>query len=1007
MPARPSLCSWITMNSSTEQIPGFRLIPVFVILFILIFSISLSAGTITPRLEERIAAADGNEFIRVIVKPVSIHNPTAMRASLTALYKTRADRHRAGIDRLKAAAEISQQPIVNSLLDAERNKQARRVKSFWIINLIEAELTVASIKALVSNRSIERINLYPEIIPISSYGSVSASENLQGVKPNLQFVKADSAWAAGYDGRGRIVCNFDTGVEGDHPALIDNYRGNKGYPASQCWFSRTDSSTFPHTFEIPHLPSTESHGTHTMGIIVGHDDAEGDTIGVAPGADWIAAVAINVAGSSIFEAFQWAADPDGDPNTVSDIPDVINHSWGVVEIGCSDIFWEVIDNIEALGVVNIFAAGNEGPDTMSIVNPANRADDSLTCFAVGAVDSDDDTTIYYRSSRGPSECNIGAVKPNVVAPGVNIVSSIPEDPFYVVRSGTSMAAPHVAGAVAILRQKNPDATVDDIKTAILNSAYDLGTEGPDNDFGWGLIDIMEALRQIEPITEQSLEVARLEYPVINPGDSVSVELALKNIGASADNVTAQFSNPDYGLTIHTGQINYGDINRDSISAGDSTLDLKFDEAVETGKFLSLDMDIYIEGGYYKQQRLSFLVGERGERNYFNHETGRIKFTISNYGAFGFGGTSLSKTAYGSYIPLGFRGFQIDRDTNDLYEASLMIGIDSAHVSDCARNIAQEPDNDFAVIHGGSIRFFTPGPLADQETVSSFDDRYAENPLGLTIRQKSYSWLSTPDDMYIILEYIITNNSGEAINGLRVGLFLDWNITEYINNRGAFLPDRDLGYLYWSDGSDSAEFRGVRILNPEGTTNHWVYINSDEIYGSNFHEGRKYQGLSDDSRPAYTFSNNIAHITSAGPFDMADGQSDTVAFAIIGENNWSQFLIAADRAKQKYDDFPTSVDDFADRQLPGKFTLDQNYPNPFNPATTISFAIPQAGNVRLDIFDILGRKVKTLINSKLPAGRHTLVWDGADKSGRPVASGIYFFRVQYSKTSLTRAMLLLK
>jgi len=97
----------------------------------------------------------------------------------------------------------------------------------------------------------------------------------------------------------------------------------------------------------------------------------------------------------------------------------------------------------------------------------------------------------------------------------------------------------------------------------------------------------------------------------------------------------------------------------------------------------------------------------------------------------------------------------------------------------------------------------------------------------------------------------------------------------------------------------------------------------------------------------------------------------------------------------------------DLQLPGKFTLDQNYPNPFNPATTISFAIPQAGDVRLDIFDILGRKVKMLINKKLPSGRYTLTWDGADKSGQPVASGIYFFRVQYSETSLTRQMLLLK
>jgi len=328
-----------------------------------------------------------------------------------------------------------------------------------------------------------------------------------GVEDNLVFINADDAWAAGFTGAGRVICSFDSGVDGAHPALYNNWKGLDGDSAA-AWFYPKDQLSFPH---IP--PGTwPSHGTCVMGILVGHNDATGNTIGLAPDAKWISAALIGIEGVSLLDAFEWAANPDGDPNSMDDVPDVINHSWGFVGIGCTNAIYDLIDNIEALGIVNIFAAGNLGPTVSSIYNPANRANDLLDCFAVGNFDHNSDA-IASSSSRGPSDCN-GAIKPNVTAPGTSIRTSYPNN-NYVNFSGTSAATPHVAGLVALLRQKNPNATVDEIKEAILTTAIDYGSDGPDNDYGWGVIDCMAALNALSSVNnDPNVRVYAFDHPPI-------------------------------------------------------------------------------------------------------------------------------------------------------------------------------------------------------------------------------------------------------------------------------------------------------------------------------------------------------------------------------------------------------------------------------------------------------------------------------------------------------------
>jgi hypothetical protein len=94
-------------------------------------------------------------------------------------------------------------------------------------------------------------------------------------------------------------------------------------------------------------------------------------------------------------------------------------------------------------------------------------------------------------------------------------------------------------------------------------------------------------------------------------------------------------------------------------------------------------------------------------------------------------------------------------------------------------------------------------------------------------------------------------------------------------------------------------------------------------------------------------------------------------------------------------------------LPKSFALEQNYPNPFNPTTEVAFALPKASHVQLDVFNVLGQKVATVVNGEYPAGNHTATWDGTNSSGGSVSSGVYFYRIQAEDFSQTRKMMLLK
>ncbi len=355
-----------------------------------------------------------------------------------------------------------------------QNKGARKLRELWVINGVAVTVRASVIRQMASRPGIESISLDSTLqAPVTTFGSVAPPEW------NLNVMRAPDLWSLGQSGAGVVVANMDTGVDAAHPDLATQWRGG-----NNSWYDPHGEHATPY--------DSDGHGTQTMAIMVG-GGAGGTAIGMAPDARWVAVKMYNDAGlasySDIHLAFQWLLDPDGDLNTV-DAPDVVNASWGLIGAAgqCITEFNADIETLKNAGIAVAFAAGNDGPAPLTSLSPANNPQG----FSAGAIDAA--LVIASFSSRGQSACD-GTVFPKLVAPGVNIYTadlSFGGLPLYAEVSGTSYAAPHAAGAMALLAGAFPNASVGQVEAALTQSAHDLGVAGEDNSYGYGLADVQAA-----------------------------------------------------------------------------------------------------------------------------------------------------------------------------------------------------------------------------------------------------------------------------------------------------------------------------------------------------------------------------------------------------------------------------------------------------------------------------------------------------------------------------------
>lgn len=392
----------------------------------------------------------------------------------------------------------------NSRTEAEHVAQLTGdpgLEHFWIVNGVAALTTRNKVHELETLHFVEKVFMPEDLMfraILPKEPPQPAPDKAAGAaEPGLEAIGARALWAMGYTGRGRLVLSFDTGVWPQHPAISRGFLG-RYRPYYQSW------RTF-HGVEEP-ADKSGSHGTHTIGTMSGLDPANADTIGVAFNAYYMAMdpIVVNLADTlpfvQLMAANQWALNPDGDTSTVHDIPDVICNSWGRPPGGletsfCFGVAPQMLQVLELAGIASEYSAGNDGPDSASASAPAYVPISPVNAFSVGAVNANSSSLpIASFSSRGPTPCPTTGnlhIKPEVVAPGVNIRSCVGQS-GYAFYSGTSMAGPHVAGALLLLKEAFPYLPGETLKEALYVTATDLGPSGEDNTYGNGMINLESA-----------------------------------------------------------------------------------------------------------------------------------------------------------------------------------------------------------------------------------------------------------------------------------------------------------------------------------------------------------------------------------------------------------------------------------------------------------------------------------------------------------------------------------
>ncbi len=429
-----------------------------------------SAGGLDPGLAVRLSGMSPGEELAVIVH---------LRAQAD-LALFRPDQKPQMVSELHRVAEATQ-PALLSRFEGE----LRNVGRFWIYNGFVCTATKDAILDLTRDPAVEYV-CENATVRLADY---EEAPGVNTIEWNIRKVRADSVWRLrGYTGQGVVLGIIDTGVEVSHPAFGSRWRQQDG------WFDAINGQSTPY--------DDNGHGTFAMGIAVGAGGV--DTIGVAPQAQFIAAKGLSAGGSGSYAqltaCLQWYASLC----SLGRGPVAVINAWGG---GRTDTqLWQPCRNLQVLGVSLAFSVGGGGPGPGTVAAPGNYP----SLFGLGATDASD--VIGSFSARGPAPTGYpwdstaswldplwgtrtpqNHIKPDLVAPGVNIRSSY-RGGGYTTMSGTSWGPPHLAGAIALIKQKNPTLTPTQLWQLITSTCDTLvGGPFPNQTYGWGRLNCLRAV----------------------------------------------------------------------------------------------------------------------------------------------------------------------------------------------------------------------------------------------------------------------------------------------------------------------------------------------------------------------------------------------------------------------------------------------------------------------------------------------------------------------------------
>lgn len=799
--------------------------------------------------------------------------------------------------------------------------------------------------------------------------TVVPNDPMLGSMWHLDVIKAFEAWDIDTGSSNITIAIVDTGVDWDHPDMVEAIKINEielnGTPGiDDDDNGYTDDTRGWNFFNENNDPNETgfSHGTHVAGLA---GAVPNNNFGVA-GTSWGCKILPVKAGDKLilpyaYEGVVYAADNGAD---------VINCSWGgfsYTETG-HDVMKYATYNHDA---VVLGGAGNDNRETKFY--PASFRE----VMSVGATDSINQKADFSNYN----------YEVDIIAPGVLIFSLKNGDLGY--DSGTSMSAPIVAGAAALVRNKFPTLSalqvMEQLRVTSNRSVYDVSFNAPfEGKLGAGLLDMKRAL---EGINSPAL---RMNNYTLTDGDddifSIDEELFL---GVEFFNYLNSIADLNVQITAVTSNVEVveGSWSIPSVPTSTGIDNYKTPFSLKVNSVEAFDEEVIVKvtatslpNDYAFERYISFDVNP----SYVNVQVNRIKTTISKNGLFG----------YTDYFQTNGLGFQLDSISSLIFEGGLMIGHNTDGTIKVVDRVRGEDiyDRDFweqsvisRQVPSGDQAYFANGSFIDSSA--------RKDEIGLLIEQNVWAFDKPGHENYIILEYTIENQSDQDLTNLSAGLFADWDIENALENKGNTAYGKRMGYVYSTGLQDVSA--GIQALSLYPFNCHMI----DNVGGGNggvdlfdeegFTSGDKYTALNEERLEAGAGEqgNDVIEVTSMKQISLPKNEKITVAFAVHASQSREELLRSADSAYAQYNGY------LPGQNLTQPLAIRSSWPNPTAGPVTISLDLKEQSELDVEVINAMGRFVDSWETKILYPGYNEISIDLSRQQ-----TGVYFIRLSKGEFS---------
>lgn len=843
---------------------------------------------------------------------------------------------------------------VMPIFPQERNIKRSQVKdqnfdveSYYHIEYMGKANIEKVINTLLENEDIAYAE--PRYINTVEYTPNDVAYSIQFYLPQ---VKAPEAWDVRKDATNVIIAIVDTGSELTHEDLAANIYYNIADPVNGIdddgdgyidnyagWdFCGASASTMVPDNDPNVKSKGADHGVHVSGIAGAVSD---NGLGVASVA-YNPKLLIIKAGAddsptSIYKGYEgikYAADKGAH---------IINCSWGGV--GGGQFGQEMINYAISKGCLVIAAAGNSKND-ISIYPAAFEG-----VLAVANLNADD--------TKG-SASNYGAYV-DISAPGQGIYNTVYNN-GYAYYSGTSMAAPLVASAAALLKAKYPNYTGLQIGELLRSTADNIDAKNPSyiNLLGKGRLNVERAL------TENAASL-RYQQMTINDqisgnraaGSTIALQFMLKNFLQPITNLNVNISSNSAYVQVVDQNINVGNFNTLEVKNAIGPVRVKILPNTPENHQVTFTLRYTGNNGNYTNfENFSTVVA----LDYLNVVVNKISTTL----------TSNGRVGYSKADAKGGLGF-VYKEESMLFEAALMVAKSETQVMNNAR-FDTNSSEDFQRQQTASI---VVSNTAAFEGTSVFTDAANANPIGLKILSRVLAFNTAADDKYVIVEYEINNTSGADLKDIYTGLFTDWDLDESSSNATEYDVASKIAYVYAKKNA-AYPYAAIKLLKAEAAPAYYplsYQVPNSFLADNIFSVAEKYKSLTSGIQSlglGYDTGNglDVVFTLGSGPYDIPKDKSIKVAYAFLAGDQLNDLKSVANAAAEKYVEITTKPKVV----VPEKYALQQNYPNAATTYTNIVIELPEKTNVSLNIYDITGKKTCEVSKGLLAAGRYNFYVD---------------------------------